>query len=273
MQVTDWIFTIIRLRAGVSGIEVELTVRPVPVNADGQGKEVIIRFNSSIASNGTWYTDSNGREFQQRIRNYRPTWKWQPTQPTAGNYYPVNAVQWLADSTTALVINNDRSQGGASITDGSLEFMVHRRMTQDDGRGVGEALNETGLDGQGLIITGTHVVHVVPVAYAADAARITQSIMYTPLHQSYAPLSGSVSDYLSGHKAEVSFLKTELPVNVDLISAHVLDGKVLLHSRTSTAVRLLVCTLGYLIVNDVRLRYRCNSKRIRYTRQRTHSND
>ena len=83
IQVTDWIFCIVRLRAGVAGIEFEWTVGPVPI-ADKQGKEVIIRFNTSIASNATWYTDSNGREFQQRIRNYRPTWKWDPTQKTAG---------------------------------------------------------------------------------------------------------------------------------------------------------------------------------------------
>ena len=145
-----------------------------------------------------------------------------------GNYYPVNSVAWLFDAKSALVVNNDRSQGGGSIVDGSLEFMVHRRMTQDDGRGVGEPLSEPGLDGKGLIITGTHVVHLVPIGYAADAARITASVLYSPLHQSYAPISGSVSDYLSGHRTDVSFLKTALPVNVDLISAHVYDGRVLI---------------------------------------------
>ena len=259
VQVTDWLFTIIRLRAGVAGIEFEWTVGPVPVD-DGQGKEIIIRFNTSIASNTTWYTDSNGREFQQRVRNQRPTWKWDPTQPTAGNYYPVNSVAWLADSKSALVVNNDRSQGCASIVDGSLEFMVHRRMTQDDGRGVGEALSEPGLDGKGLIITGTHVLHLVPVEYAAEAARVTASIMYSPLHQSYAPLSGLVSDYLSGHETEVSFLKTNLPPNVDLISAHRYGKGVLLRlahqfgagesTRWSTPVSLDLASLFTSTISD-----------------------
>ena len=35
----------------------------------------------------------------------------------------------------------DRSQGGASILEGSLELMVHRRLAADDNRGVGEPLN------------------------------------------------------------------------------------------------------------------------------------
>ena len=259
VQISDWIFTIIRLRAGVAGVEFEWTVGPVPVD-DGQGKEVILRFNTSMLSNGTWYTDSNGREFQQRVRNERPTWKWDPTQPTAGNYYPINAAQWLTDGTNALVVNNDRSQGGASITDGSLEFMVHRRMTQDDGRGVGEALSEPGLDGKGLIITGTHVVHLVPLQYAAEAARVTASIIYTPLHQSYAPLSGSVDDYLSSHKSDVSFLKTNLPPNVDMITAQWYGSGVLLRfahqfgagesARWSTPVTFDLASLFVIPISD-----------------------
>ena len=259
VQISDWIFTIIRLRAGVPGVEFEWTVGPVPVD-DGQGKEVILRFNSTLASNGTWYTDSNGREFQQRVRNYRPTWKWDPTQPTAGNYYPINAAQWLTDGTSALVINNDRSQGGASITDGSLEFMVHRRMTQDDGRGVGEALSEPGLDGKGLVITGTHVLYLLPLEYAAEAARVTASILYTPLHQSYAPLSGSVDDYLNSHKSDVSFLKTNLPPNVDMITAQWYGGGVLLRfahqfgagesARWSTPVTFDLASLFVVPISD-----------------------
>ena len=34
-------------------------------------------------------------------------------------------------------------QGVASLRDGEIEFMVHRRLFHDDGRGVGEPLDET----------------------------------------------------------------------------------------------------------------------------------
>ena len=176
--------------------------------------------NSSVASNGVWYTDSNGREFQKRVRNERPTWKWVPTQPIAGNYYPINAVQWLGDDDDAMVVLNDRSQGGASMQDGSLEFMVHRRLLKDDGRGVDEALNEPGLDGKGLIITGRHYVSMVDVEEAAEVARVGQNLLYNSPHISYAPIP-SIASYAMSHYTNLTFLGTDLPINVELITAQV----------------------------------------------------
>ena len=38
-----------------------------------------------------------------------------------------------------LTVNNDRSQGGASIVDGGVELMVHRRLLVDDGELVSMA--------------------------------------------------------------------------------------------------------------------------------------
>ncbi len=49
----------------------------------------------------------------------------------------------------------DRSQGGSSIDDGSIEIMLHRRTLNDDNLGVGEPLNEKGSDDKGLIVKGT----------------------------------------------------------------------------------------------------------------------
>jgi hypothetical protein len=96
-----------------------------------------------VASEGYLYTDSNGREMQQRLLNYRPTWKLNVTEPVACNYYPVNAIAFINDTQSQFTVLTDRSEGGASLSSGTLELMVHRRILADDGRGVGEPLNET----------------------------------------------------------------------------------------------------------------------------------
>ena len=50
----------------------------------------------------------------------------------------------LADRELGMAVVTDRSQGCSSLADGSLEFLIHRRLLRDDGRGVGEPLNEPG---------------------------------------------------------------------------------------------------------------------------------
>ena len=66
---------VVRLRKGEVDVEFEWTVGPISVEADGVGKEVISSFSTDIQSDGKLYTDSNGREFQERKRNFRPTWE------------------------------------------------------------------------------------------------------------------------------------------------------------------------------------------------------
>jgi lysosomal alpha-mannosidase len=107
-------------------------------------QEIITRYiDADVASEGYVYTDSNGREMQQRLLNYRPTWKLNVTEPIACNYYPVNAIAFINDTQSQFTVLTDRSEGGASLSSGALELMVHRRILADDGRGVGEPLNET----------------------------------------------------------------------------------------------------------------------------------
>lgn len=50
-------------------------------------------------------------------------------QPVAQNYVPINCAAKLTDAASGNVLSVvvDRSQGGASMADGQLEVMVHRR--------------------------------------------------------------------------------------------------------------------------------------------------
>jgi len=137
-----WIQQTMRLNDKTNYIEVEYTVGPIPID-DDIGKEVITKYSSSIESDHVFFTDSNGREFQKRVRHCRSTWHLNETEPIAGNYYPVNAAIYVEDKVRSMSLVTDRSVGGSSLVDGSIEVMVHRRILRDHSLGVFEALNET----------------------------------------------------------------------------------------------------------------------------------
>ena len=172
---------VIRLRAGEPFAEFEYTVGPIPID-DKLGKEIITRFDTKIKSNKVFYTDANGREVKERKRDFRATWDYKVTEPVSGNYYPVNSRIFIKDSSTQLTVMTDRSHGGSSIQDGALEIMLHRRLLHDDFLGVGEALNEPGLNGKGLIARGLQKVLLTKPEEGARMHRdLGEKIMISPL--------------------------------------------------------------------------------------------
>lgn len=95
-------------------------------SSDFNGKEIISRFTSNLKTDGTFYTDSNGREMLKRIRNFRPTWKLKLSEEIAGNYYPVTSKIVMRDeeADVEVAVLTDRAQGGTSLKDGEIELMV-----------------------------------------------------------------------------------------------------------------------------------------------------
>jgi hypothetical protein len=138
----SWVSQTTRIYAGRADIELSADIGPVPI-ADADGKNVVSRFVSSLASADSLYTDAQGQEMQHRRLNQRPSWHLKVNEPVAGNYYPKNAAAYIEDSKTRLTLVTDRSSGVASLRAGELEHMLHRRLLHDDHRGVGEPLNET----------------------------------------------------------------------------------------------------------------------------------
>ena len=55
------------------------------------------RYTTDLNTKGTFYTDSNGRQMVKRIRDKRPTWNLNVTEPVAGNYYPINSRMYIKD--------------------------------------------------------------------------------------------------------------------------------------------------------------------------------
>ncbi|XP_074713591.1 lysosomal alpha-mannosidase [Strix uralensis] len=221
---SSWCSQVVRLRTGQPYVELEWTVGPIPV-ADGWGKEIISRFETPLQTDARFYTDSNGRQILERRRNYRPTWNLNQSEPVAGNYYPVNTRIFIKDKKFQLTVLTDRSQGGSSVFDGSLELMVHRRLLYDDNRGVGEPLVELGADKQGLVVRGRHLVLLDTVESAAERHRpLAQELVLAP----YAVLApGGGPSYARGLR-QFSALRQELPPNIHLLTLMPWDTDTLL---------------------------------------------
>ena len=240
-----WIQQVTRVTKGLAYIEVEYTVGPIPI-LDGRGKEIVSRLSApAIQSMGRFYTDSNGRQFQERQRNYRPTWNLTLHEPVAGNYYPVNAAIFIEDANASLTVLVDRSQGGSSLFDGSIELMVQRRTLADDARGVDEPLNETlgGMTpyppygrneriGEGAVYRGKHRILFGKGSVGASLARSEMDRVFAE------PLvfvgSWSASDPVIFNKASFSGLQASLPDNVMLVTLMRLPGR----NKTTFLLRL-----------------------------------
>ncbi|KAM4749190.1 lysosomal alpha-mannosidase [Rhinophrynus dorsalis] len=227
---SSWCSQVVRLYAEQPFVELEWTVGPIPIG-DFLGKEVISRFDSELQTEGVFYTDANGRQILQRRRDTRETWKFQQTEPIAGNYYPVNSRIYIKDKSAQFTVLTDRSQGGSSITDGSLELMVHRRLLHDDARGVGEPLLEAGEYGVGIVVRGRHLLLLDHPQESADQHRplALQEYMSPQIILSY----GDGVPYSPGKDPvkQFSALRTELPQ-----SAHLLTFA--LHSHNKILLRL-----------------------------------
>jgi len=234
----DWLTQSVRLYAGRPYAEFEWIVGSIPFE-DNLGKEIITRFHTNISSGGFAYTDSNGREMQQRQYNFRPSWNYTVTEPVAGNYYPINAAAYIKDASAQLTVLVDRSEGGASLASGDLELMVHRRLMYDDSRGVGEPLNETtGITaypnpvriGPGLIIKGTHRVLLDAPADAAKTFRAEMDRAYYPPILGLVANPGSTSEWVDTHLTNYTAVVPggDLPVNVHVLTLQWWDASTVL---------------------------------------------
>uniref|UniRef100_A0A3Q1FR55 Alpha-mannosidase n=1 Tax=Acanthochromis polyacanthus TaxID=80966 RepID=A0A3Q1FR55_9TELE len=210
---SPWVSQVVRLYADSRALELEWTVGPVPID-DSLGKEVITRLDTSIQTGEYFYTDSNGREILQRKKDFRPTWQLRQSEPVAGNYYPVNSRAFIKDDVDQLTVVTDRSQGGGSIRNGSLEIMLHRRLLYDDVRGVAEPLNETSdIFPEGLVVRGRLLLSLDRPPHAADAHRpLAQEVVLQPL------LTFTDGDLNPNTRLEFSGLQAALPPAVHLLT-------------------------------------------------------
>lgn len=123
-------------------------------------------------NNGTFWTDSNALTMQQRKVNHRDSWDLMARDTPADkqkfnistNYYPVDSAIAMRDfngSELQVTVMNDRAQGGSAYNNNNtIELIQNRRATDDDAKGVVEALNETDTNEFGLQINARYFVQI-----------------------------------------------------------------------------------------------------------------
>lgn len=218
-QINPWISQTIRVNSDDDLIQFDYRVGPIDLS-DKVGKEVISRFTTDLNNNGTFYTDSNGRQLMKRIRNNWVTFDYEDSEPVAGNYYPVNTkiIMRDVDKNVQMTVFTDRTQGGTSLQDGQVELMVHRRILHDDDFGVEEALNEPGFDHKGLIIRGTHSVFISSIEDASQHRQLAIRLHLPPVLY-FSPASTIVSDQQKHFNAEAMRILTHtLPPSIHLLT-------------------------------------------------------
>ena len=222
--ISSFIGHVFRVYNDAEFLEFTYRIGPIPVN-DGFGKEIICKFETDLKTNGTFYTDANGRHLLKRVIASSKT----EFETISGNYYPINSRIVLRDEKKdlQLTVLTDRSQGGSSLTDGSLEIMVHRRLLYDDAFGVDEALNEPGVDGGGLVITGKFYIFISSIEKAAQLHRnMAQRLYLSPIITfTHCP---SIDEYRNKHLTYFSELNSSLPDGIHILSLELWKPNVML---------------------------------------------
>ncbi|KAL3526463.1 hypothetical protein ACH5RR_011119 [Cinchona calisaya] len=96
-------------------------------------RELIARYRTDVDNKRIFYSDLNGFQMSRR-----ETYDKIPPQ---GNYYPMPSLAFMQGSNgLRFSVHTRQSLGVASLKNGCLEIMLDRRLTRDDGRGLGQGV-------------------------------------------------------------------------------------------------------------------------------------
>ena len=79
-----WASQVVRLWAGAPDAQLQFDIGPIDIG-DGVGKEVFSAIAvPGMATQGAFFTDSNGRDMMPRVRDQRPSFNYSVLEPIAG---------------------------------------------------------------------------------------------------------------------------------------------------------------------------------------------
>ncbi|KAL8605774.1 hypothetical protein ACOMHN_059339 [Nucella lapillus] len=96
-------------------------------------REVIMRMKTDLKK-PHFFTDQNGMQFIRRLTNENTA--------VEANYYPVTSGGFLDDGLRRVTLLTAQPHGAASLETGWMEVMLDRHLVYDDGRGLGEGVED-----------------------------------------------------------------------------------------------------------------------------------
>lgn len=101
---------------------------------ESRGDELVMRFKTHVQNEDVLYTDGNGLGMTKHRRF--------PKLPMPAAYYPMTSAAAIQDEYKRLTVHSRQPHGAASLTPGSLEIMLDRTFRSDDGKGLGEGIQQ-----------------------------------------------------------------------------------------------------------------------------------
>ncbi len=117
----------------------------------------------------------------------------------------------------------DRSNGGGSIHDGSLEIMIHRRIPTDQSP-LGEPLNETEY-GQGLVVRGRHLLIIDTPDNSTFFHRTNAQQLFMQPIPTFSLTNLTYANYSASYRQTWSALADPMPHNLHLLTLDQLASK------------------------------------------------
>lgn len=153
-KVNDWISQTVRVYEDREMAEFDFVIGPVPEDNTKLGKEVVSRFVTDLKTDKTFYTDANGRQNMKRVHDDRKHSCGGESNTYTFNFYPITTRAMLRDESAGLELSlhTDRSAGAASMDNGQLELMLHRRLFPGDSW---IQLDDKDIDGKPVVTRGT----------------------------------------------------------------------------------------------------------------------
>ena len=143
-------YLIIIIHNNTLNIYTESIFDPIPRKTD-KGFNYLLVLDSNINNLSKEYnqpqifTDSQGINMIQRIKDTRPNYKYELTEQVSSNFYPITSVVSLNETENKknkINIFSDRAQSAGVVNKGQIQLICQRFSTVDDWKGVGEGLYE-----------------------------------------------------------------------------------------------------------------------------------